>query len=111
MVPSTSCGGSFPDVPATGMLWTDAARFVNRLNVSHGYPAAYNLSASTRFDLWPESNNGFDPNQFRNRLARFVLTSADEWHKAAYYDPSKMVARGGIGSTQPGSDARPIRVG
>ena len=75
------------------MLWTDAARFVNRLNVSHGYPAAYN--ASTRFDLCPESNNGFDPNnQFRNRLAKFVLISADEWHKAAYYDPSKMVERG-----------------
>lgn len=92
------CGGSFPDVPATGMRWADAGRFVNWLNASQGYHEAYNFDSPNGFDVWEEGEEGFDPNnQFRNRLARFVLPSADEWHKAAYYDPEKNDGVGAFG--------------
>lgn len=79
--------------PATGLSWFDAARFVNWLNEDQGFPPAYKFNPGGFdergvFDLWQPGDPGYNPNNlFRNRLARYVLPSADEWHKAAYYDP------------------------
>jgi hypothetical protein len=85
----TPYGGNGPDRPATGVTWFEAARFVNWLNVSRGSSSAYKFDAAGAFQLWSPSDAGYDANNlFRNKLAKYFLPSADEWYKAAYYDPS-----------------------
>lgn len=75
-------------MPATGITWFEAARFVNWLNTSNGHSPAYKF-VDNSFDLWNSGDPGYNPNNpFRNRHAIFVLPSADEWYKAAYYDPT-----------------------
>ena len=76
--------------------WPDAAIFVNWLNTSSGFHPAYKINdgeasgATFRLELWQPGEPGYDAdNPTRNALAKFVLPSADEWHKAAYYDPSE----------------------
>jgi len=86
------------DKPATSVSWNEAARFVNWLNMSSGSLPAYRFSfqpgevgysANANAELWTSSDVGYDPNNlYRNRLARYFLPSADEWYKAAYYDPT-----------------------
>lgn len=79
--------GRGPNKPATSVTWYDAARFVNWLNLDAGYPAAYKFDALGDFQLWDPNDPGYNPNNlYRNREARYVLPSLDEWHKAAYYD-------------------------
>lgn len=90
-------GGPRPDMPASGISWNEAARFVNWLNVSEGYPEAYKFltqpgepgyHVNANQTLWQPTDLGFDDsNRFRNRLARYVLPTVDEWYKAAYFDP------------------------
>ncbi len=81
-----------PDKPATSVTWFEAARFVNWLNTSSGAPAAYKFDSAGAFQLWAPTDPGYNPaNLFRNSRARYVLPSADEWHKAAYYDPNLQV--------------------
>jgi sulfatase modifying factor 1 len=77
-----------PDKPATSITWFEAAKFVNWLNQDAGFPAAYKFDSGGNFQLWQRTDPGFDPNNlYRNRHARYVLPSTDEWYKAAYYDP------------------------
>ena len=93
----TSLGGNGLDRPATGVSWNEAARFVNWLNISEGFQPAYKFStqpggggcsANANIVLWQAGDTGFDPaNPFRNSLAHYFLPSANEWYKAAYYDP------------------------
>lgn len=74
--------------PATGLSWFDAARFVNWLNEDQGFAPAYKFDDLGTFQLWQPGDPGYNPsNLFRNTRARYALPSADEWHKAAYYDP------------------------
>ncbi len=87
-----------PDKPAHFVSWNAAARFVNWLNTSTGSPPAYKFGlqpgdvgyhSNQNLLLWDVSDPGYDANnRFRNRRARYVLPSDDEWHKAAYYNPS-----------------------
>jgi hypothetical protein len=78
-----------PDKPATRVSWFEAARFVNWLNISTGSAPAYKFDASGEFQLWAPSDPGYNPaNLFRNSQARYFLPSADEWYKAAFYDPT-----------------------
>jgi len=80
--------GRGPNKPATRVSWFEAAQFVNWLNISKGSSPAYNFDANGDFQLWEPSDAGYDSdNQFRNSLARYFLPSADEWYKAAFYDP------------------------
>ncbi|MCO6043793.1 formylglycine-generating enzyme family protein [Aeoliella sp. ICT_H6.2] len=77
-----------PDKPATRVSWFEAARFVNYLNEDQGAPPAYKFDSAGEFQLWELGDPGYDPaNPFRNSLARYFLPSADEWYKAAFYDP------------------------
>jgi hypothetical protein len=77
-----------PNKPATSVTWFEAAKFVNWLNTSTGYTPAYKFDGNGDFQLWTPGDAGYNPNNlYRNRLARYVLPSADEWYKAAYYDP------------------------
>jgi sulfatase modifying factor 1 len=77
-----------PDMPATSISWFEAARFTNWLNTSTGHAPAYKFDLAGDFQLWLPSDPGYNSmNLFRNSLARYVLPTADEWYKAAYFDP------------------------
>lgn len=68
-----------------------AVEFVNWLNTSSGLPAAYKtIVTPTSYAIvdWEPEDEGYDAsNPTRNRFARYFLSNADEFHKAAYYDP------------------------
>lgn len=85
-------GSPTANKPATGVSWNEAARFVNFLNTSKGFQPAYKIISSGVNDnvgVWQSGDVGFDPlNPFRNKNAFYFLPSADEWHKAAFYNPS-----------------------
>jgi formylglycine-generating enzyme required for sulfatase activity len=84
-------------MPATGISWNEAARFVNWLNTSQGFRPAYKFATqpgevayvpNENISIWKSGDTGFDPeNVFRNSQAYYFLPSADEWYKAAYYNP------------------------
>jgi len=82
-------GNRGADKPATSISWLQAARFVNWLNTSQGFQAAYKFDGSGNFQLWSSTDawqlDG--ENLFRHKDAQYWLPSADEWYKAAYYDP------------------------
>lgn len=100
--------------PATNVSWNEAARFVNWLNTSKGYSAAYKFTtggANDNIALWTSGNAGYDPaNPFRNSNAYYFLPSEDEWYKAAYYDPAKNGGTGGYWNYATGSDTAPTAV-
>ena len=80
--------GRGPNKPATRVSWFEAAQFVNWLNTNKGATPAYKFDDQGDFQLWETSDVGYDPdNRFRNTEARYFLPSADEWYKAAFYDP------------------------
>ena len=113
-------GGPRPDMPATGISWNEAARFVNWLNTSQGSSAAYKFGtqpgdvgydANANIELWDAGDPGFDAaNPFRNSLAQYVLPSVDEWYKAAFYDPNANGGTGGYWNYPTGSDSKPTPV-
>ncbi len=76
--------------PATSVNWFEAAKFVNWLNTSRGHQAAYNFDSGGNFQLWSttEAWQLGGENLFRHKDAFYFLPSADEWYKAAYYDPA-----------------------
>lgn len=77
-----------PDKPATRASWFEAAKFVNWLNTSTGNTPAYKFDDQGDFQLWEVNDPGYDSNNlFRNSEAKYFLPSADEWYKAAFYDP------------------------
>jgi len=98
------------NTPAGAVSWNEAARFVNWLNTSSGYSAAYQFDtagANDNIALWEVGDAGYDAsNPFRNSNAHYFLPSEDEWYKAAYYDPNKA---GGAGyyDYATGSDTAP----
>jgi formylglycine-generating enzyme required for sulfatase activity len=99
-------GGARPEMPATGISWFEAARFVNWLNTSTGYAPAYKFRSSA-FELWQPGDVGYNPaNRFRNSQAFYFLPTADEWYKAAYYNPTA-----GVYYDYPsGNDAAPMAI-
>jgi len=86
------------DKPATSVSWNEAARFVNWMNTSRGYSAAYKFtlqprdvgySANADIELWVNGDLGYNASNFyRNSYAFYFLPSEDEWYKAAYYSGS-----------------------
>ena len=82
----TSFGGNGVNRPAVEISWNEAARFVNYLNTSKGYQAAYNFTtsgANADITLWGVGQYT-GSNQFRHKNAYYFLPSVDEWYKAAY---------------------------
>lgn len=90
--------GDTPQSPATGVSWNEAARFVNWLNETAGYPHAYKFAIQpgemdydpqANIELWDPEDDGYDAdNPYRNKNAFYFLPSEDEWYKAAYYSGS-----------------------
>ena len=97
MFDMSNFGGNDTRIPATGVSWNEAARFVNWMNMNAGFPPAYKFDSQPGDDdydpnsniaLWETDDLGFDPtNPFRNSRAHYFIPNMDEWHKAAYYDP------------------------
>lgn len=93
------------DKPATHVNWNEAARFVNWLNTISGFPPAYKFSTqpggidydvNANIELWQPGDAGYDANNlFRNGRAHYFLPNADEWYKAAFYDPTANSGTGG----------------
>ncbi len=102
------------DRPATSVSWNEAARFVNWLNTSKGYSAAYKFTTGGFNDdiaLWTNLDAGYNAaNPFRNANAHYYLPSEDEWYKAAYYDPKANGGLGGYWNYATGSDIVPTAV-
>jgi formylglycine-generating enzyme len=114
MAAMTSFGGNGVNRPATGVTWNEAARFVNWLNTSKGFSAAYQFDTAGGNDniaLWESGDAGYDAsNPFRNANAHYYLPSEDEWYKAAYYDPAANSGAGGYWNFATGSDTAPTAV-
>jgi hypothetical protein len=91
MTDMTNYGGNAGNKPATGVSWNEAARFVNWLNTSSGFEAAYKFTTTGSNDyneLWLPTDAGYNAsNPYRNSNARYFITSNDEWYKAAYFNP------------------------
>ncbi|QDT60969.1 Formylglycine-generating sulfatase enzyme [Stieleria bergensis] len=82
-----------PNKPVTYVSWNEAARFVNWLNTSQGFQAAYNFTTSVvnnNIDVWSsgEAWQLGGQNLYRHKDAHYWLPSLDEWYKAAYYNPN-----------------------
>lgn len=92
---NVTAGAWSANQPAAGVTWLEAAAFVNWLNTSKGFQAAYNLTYSTSTSSWSmvawgaidQASTGVDSgtNPFRHKDAVFFLPSEDEWYKAAYH--------------------------
>ncbi|MFV0416209.1 MAG: SUMF1/EgtB/PvdO family nonheme iron enzyme [Chthoniobacterales bacterium] len=113
--PTITRNGSFTtSQPAMSISWNEAARFVNWLNVSQGYSAAYKFTtggANDNIALWISGDSGYNAtNPFRNSNAHYFLPSEDEWFKAAYYDPNANGGTGGYWDFPTGSDTAPTAV-
>lgn len=114
MTDMTPYGGNGVNKPATGVSWNEAARFVNWLNTSQGYQAAYkfdtdgfndNIALWTPAEAWQQGGE----NLYRHKAAKYFLPSEDEYYKAAYYDPNKGGAGvGGYWDYATGSDSEPV---
>ena len=99
------------DKPATSVSWNEAARFVNWLNTSQGFQAAYNFTSGGVNDniaLWSsaEAWQLGGENLYRHKDAEYWLPSMDEWYKAAFYDPNTNT----YFDFATGSDTAPIAV-
>jgi formylglycine-generating enzyme len=105
MYDMSSYGGNGVNKPATGINWFEATTYVNWLNTSQGYQAAYKFSGGI-FQLWSPTDAGYNANnQIRNSQAKYVIASSNEWYKGAYGNPN------GSWSKYPnGSDSAPKRV-
>jgi len=102
----TRYGGNGLLRPATGIIWNEAARYVNWLNTSTGGTAAYKFDGSGNFQLWSAGDAGYNAsNLFRNSLAKYVIASSNEWYKAAYGNPN-----GTWNNYTTGSDSVPTAV-
>jgi formylglycine-generating enzyme required for sulfatase activity len=104
-----------PDKPGKWVSWNNAARFVNWLNTSSGGFAAYKFTSGGVNDniaLWtPAETLDYDSkNPYRSKRAKYVLPTYNEWHKAAFYDPTKNGGAGGYWTYATGSDSAPASV-
>ena len=102
--------------PAADVTWYEAAAFVNWLNTSQGYAAAYDLTYTgnqpTGITLWTAGSEwtlgGTD--YFRSANAHYFLPNENEWYKAAYYDPNANGGAGGYWQYADGSNTAPTAV-
>lgn len=104
-------GGNIPTRAATGISWNEAAKFVNWLNISKRYQAAYNFTTSGPNDnatLWSFGQYSSN-NQYRHKDAFYFLPSRDEWYKGSYFDPNK-AGGSGYWDFPTGSDIAPTPV-
>jgi formylglycine-generating enzyme required for sulfatase activity len=85
-------------VPTNNVSWYEAAQFVNFLNTSKGYQAAYKFTGSQgtsnyTFVPWNATDTGYNAsNPFRNSNTFYFLPTENEWVKAAYWNGTTLQA-------------------
>ena len=92
--------------PNNYICWYEAAQFVNWLNTSKGYQAAYKFigtqgTSSYTLDIWDVTNAAGSNNLYRHKDAHYYLPTEDEWVKAAYWNGSHLQTYATIGDTVP----------
>jgi len=79
---------NWADRPVNWVNFWDACRFANWLG--NGQPTGLQNASTTEDGAYTMTPNGITNNTItRNAGATWVVTSEDEWYKAAYYDPNK----------------------
>ena len=73
--------------PITYVSWFDAARFANWLH--NGQPTGLQTAATTEDGAYTLNGAVGGSAPARNPGAKFWIPDINEWHKAAYYDPTK----------------------
>jgi formylglycine-generating enzyme required for sulfatase activity len=95
------------NVPTNYVSWYEAAQFVNWLNTSKGYQAAYKFSGTQGTEnytpeVWQAGDTGYSAsNPYRNSNAYYFLPTDDEWVKAAYWDGTSLQTWATINDTYP----------
>ena len=79
------------NVPVNNISWYEAAQFVNWLNTSNGYQAAYKFTGTQgtddySLDIWEAEDAWGGTNLYRHKDAYYFLPTKDEWVKAAYWN-------------------------
>jgi formylglycine-generating enzyme required for sulfatase activity len=114
-----------PNLPTNKISWYEAAQFVNWLNTSKGYQAAYKFTGTQgtgdyTFTTWSELEAWQGVNLYRHKNAQYFLPSEDEWVKAAYWNGSTLqryatkdasVAQAGVDSNYENDIYQPWDVG
>jgi sulfatase modifying factor 1 len=95
------------NVPTNNVSWYEAAQFVNYLNMSKGYQAAYKFTGAQgtgnyTFTPWDVIDTGYNSaNPYRNSNAIYFLPTEDEWVKAAYWNGTSLQTYATIGDVYP----------
>ncbi len=102
-VPVTGADGGYycdpywtgTNVPTGAVSWYEAAQFVNWLNTSKGYHAAYKFTGTQgqsdyALDTWLPSEADNGTNLYRHKDAFYYLPTEDEWVKAAYWNGTNL---------------------
>ena len=79
--------------PVTYVSWLDAARFCNWL--SNGQPGGLENAQTTETGAYTLNGDTTGGLESRNPSPKWWLPTWDEWHKAAFYDPSLNGRSGG----------------
>jgi formylglycine-generating enzyme required for sulfatase activity len=92
-------------VPVNYISWYEAAQFVNWLNTSKGYQAAYKFTgtihtSSYTLGMWG-TGDADGTNRYRNKAAKYFLPTENEWVKAAYWNGSNLQTWATIGDVRP----------
>ena len=89
--------------PVVHNIYRDTMQLVNYLNISKGYPRAYNLDVDGRLRVWPAERQmtlGGVANAFRNKDAKWFMPTLDEAVKAAQWDKAGHTWKNyGVGTT------------
>ncbi|MEZ6242431.1 MAG: SUMF1/EgtB/PvdO family nonheme iron enzyme [Phycisphaerales bacterium] len=100
------------ELPALGVSWREAARFVNWLN--NGMSSDPSAIMDGAYDTSTFVQNGPPFNDFQDQdthhpWARYWIPTLDEWLKAAHYDSDKLDGgHGGWWIYNDGSDTEPV---
>ncbi len=92
---AANTGWTGANVPTSNVSWYEAAQFVNWLNTSSGYQAAYNFTGTQgtgdyTFASWTLEEAWGGANLYRHKDAYYFLPTEDEWVKAAYWNGSSI---------------------
>ena len=94
-------------LPVSNISWYEAVQFVNYLNTSKGYQAAYKFTGtkgtgSYTFGIWEVGDTGYDAgNPLRNSNAHYFLPTENEWVKAAFWNGANLQTYASIDDSLP----------
>lgn len=93
------------NVPTNRVSLYEAAQFVNYLNTSKGYQAAYNFTGTQgqsdyTMSVWDVTQTD-GTNLYRHKDAHYFLPTEDEWVKAGYWNGTNLQTYATVGDVTP----------